>query len=49
MGAIPITSFNYMFLFAPLLQFELIEKAPSCDFDFFFPFIGLNEFDNTIV
>lgn len=40
---------HYSFMFfmhAPLLQFELLEKAPSCDFDLLFPFIGLNEYDN---
>jgi hypothetical protein len=36
-----------LFFFAPLLQFELLEKAQSCDFDIFFPVIGLSEFDNT--
>jgi hypothetical protein len=44
MGANPITPF--MFLYAPLLQFELLEKAPSCEFDYFFPFFGFSEFDN---
>jgi ATP synthase subunit 6 len=35
--------------FAPLLQFDLLEKQPSCDFDFLFPFIGLTEYDNVTV
>lgn len=35
--------------FAPLLQFELIEKIPHCGFDYFFPSLGLSEFDSTFL
>ena len=38
-----------MIFYAPLLQFELLEKGPNCDFDVFFPFVGLTEFDDATV
>ncbi len=38
-----------MIFYAPLLQFELLEKEPNCAFDLFFPFFGLTEFDDATV